>query len=467
MQLKHVSGVQDEYKGAELRFTTLILIVLTPICAGLAPPAAPREHSTRPATTRPVNCRIWRNIPGAQITDTLATPDLDRPADQSTSLDTMEFAPDFKDAWAGSLCGLITAPVTGRYTFDIASRDSGVLFLSTDARPALRKYIAETPAATDLHNYRAYSAQTSRGIKLIAGQKYFIQAIVKSGPGPGGVSIGWTLPDGTFQGPIPTDRFTGYPGEPPPPPSMRVKHLSLTLKPPAVPATQPGMQKFVLGADIQFDGQSQEMSYLMFLPKAIATTTNPLPMLVFLHGNNRQGYSLQGVEETGPIHNLESDEKLRDWLPMIVLAPQLPPDWRWDSPGAAQAVNALVNQLCQRYPRIDRNRIYLSGLSMGGKGTWLTLEDSPQTYAAVAPISAVDVRPDEAPGKLKNLANLHIICGSDDGGFTAGSHRMYQALKPTLGDRVQLTVHEHEGHGVWDHYYPSKAFYEELLKYSK
>jgi predicted peptidase len=152
---------------------------------------------------------------------------------------------------------------------------------------------------------------------------------------------------------------------------------------------------------------------------------------------------------------------------MIVMCPQLPPEWRWDTPGAAQAVNGLVEQLCRRYSRIDPKRIYLTGLSMGGKGTWLTAENSPQTYAAVVPISAVDVRPDQAPQWLRDLPNLHIVCGSEDAGFTAGSHRMYEAMKPVLGDRVQLTVYPHEGHGVWDHLYASQGFYEELMKFSR
>jgi hypothetical protein len=85
----------------------------------------------------------------------------------------------------------------------------------------------------------------------------------------------------------------------------------------------------------------------------------------------------------------------------------------------------------------------------------------------VMPISAVDVRPDDAPQMLKDLPDLHIVCGGQDGGFTAGSHRMYESLKPTLGDRVQLTVFPNEGHSVWDHFYAYQSFYEELMKYSR
>jgi pimeloyl-ACP methyl ester carboxylesterase len=448
-----------------LRFLQLPLIVLMVFSAGLIPARLPKPGAT--GTINPICCQIWRNDPGAQITDTLATSDLQRPPDEIRPIDKLEFLPGFQDGWACSISGLIQPPVTGNYRFQIASHDSGLLFLSTDESSTNRRFIAETPAATDLHNYRYYSAQNSEAIQLIAGHRYFIQTIVKSLPGGSGcVSIAWTLPTGKQQGPIPAEFFSPASGAAPPP-SLRVNQFSLSLKPEDAPTTQPGLHRFIRGAQIQVNGKSDEMSYLMDLPKEFSTTADPKPMLVFLHGNNRQGYDTLGLEQTGPIHDLEMNPQLANWLPMIILAPQLPPDYRWDTPGAAQAVNALVHQLCLRYSWIDRKRIYLTGLSMGGKGTWLTLENSPDTYAAAVPISAVDVRPDQAPQTLKDLPELHIACGSEDGGFTAGSHRMYEALKPVLGDRVQFTQFDHEGHSIWDHFYASQAFYEHLLKFSR
>jgi predicted esterase len=104
---------------------------------------------------------------------------------------------------------------------------------------------------------------------------------------------------------------------------------------------------------------------------------------------------------------------------------------------------------------------------MGGKGTWLTVLDSPKTYAAITTFSAVAVRPQQAKVKLTGLKNIHIVCGGDDGDFAAGSKQMYETLQPVLGSRVQLTVVEHEGHGVWGRYYPHKEVYEELMKFSK
>jgi predicted peptidase len=241
----------------------------------------------------------------------------------------------------------------------------------------------------------------------------------------------------------------------------------LTLAPENPQNLKPGFHKFVSGAHIEWPQQAIDMSYLVFLPNSFASNHDKYPLLVFLHGNSHQGTDLTGVLNEGPGDYLVNDQSFHDWFPMIALLPQLPPDWRWDSPGAPQAVNALIRQLCVKYPRIDRKRIYLTGLSMGGKGSWLTALDSPDTFAAITTFSAVAVRPEAAKVKLANVKNIHIICGGDDGDFAAGSKQMFEVLRTTLGDRVQLTTVPNEGHGVWGRYYPNHEVYEELMQFSK
>lgn len=438
-----------------MRFVQLPLIVLLVFCAALVP--------SRPLANS-VCCQVWHNVPGAQITDTLTTTALQRPPDQSLMIGQMEYAPHCADGSVVMLTALVQAPIRGAYWFHIASTDSGLLYLSSDESAANLKEVAETPAATRIHDFRYYSAQTSDGVLLQAGHRYLLQAIAKCGGESGCLSVAWTMAGARREWPILNQRFCPV-DHVPPPPSLRLKEFSLTLKP-SPPTTQPGFYPMVRGAQMDVDGRPVDMSYLLYVPRKHIDSAEPTPMLVFLHGNSMQGYDLQRVRDLGPNRFVAQNPMLRDWFPMLVLTPQLPPDWRWDTPGAAQAVNALVQRLCERDSRIDRRRIYLTGYSMGGKGTWLTLENSPQTYAAAIPISAVDVRPDAAGDLLKDLPGLHIACGSEDGGFTAGSHRMFDALKPVLGDRLQFTVFQHEGHGVWDHFYTNKSFYQDLLNYS-
>jgi predicted peptidase len=206
------------------------------------------------------------------------------------------------------------------------------------------------------------------------------------------------------------------------------------------------------------------MSYLLYLPKEYAASQDKKPMFIFLCGNGHQGTDLNGIFNEGPASYLSNDKSLRDTVRFIGFFPQPPPNTRWDTPGMAAAVAALIPKIEEAY-RVDPDRVYLTGLSMGGKGTWLVSQENPNLFAAIAPISAVAVNPETAGPRLKNLP-AWIICGSDDGDFTAGSKKMTEILKQA-GDDVTLEVREHEGHGVWGHYYAAHQFYDRLLTWKR
>jgi predicted peptidase len=139
---------------------------------------------------------------------------------------------------------------------------------------------------------------------------------------------------------------------------------------------------------------------------------------------------------------------------------------RGSTPGAAEMTNALVQEVCKQYPRFDRSRIYLSGLSMGGKGTWLVAYQAPEMYAAIAPISAVAVQPKMASRKLASVYTW-IICGEHDHLFTQGSREMYQAMSPLGDSHVKLTVVPGGDHGCWAVFYPDRSFYEQLMQHRR
>ncbi len=413
-----------------------------------------------------IRCEIWPGIEGGQITDTLAQGDLSVPAGETRSLDAFELnpAPDQPDACA--VRGFIIPPTTGDYTFSISGDDTALLYLSKDDSSDNVKVIASVPSYTGVRDFLHFAAQTSRPIHLIADKHYFIEAFLKNNLGASHLSVGWKLPNGTGESPIPGNRLLPATGDVPAP-GARVLTTTLTLKADNSHDLTPGFRKFRLGAHAVVSGEPVDFSYLLYSPRDMARTQYKVPLMIFLHGNGHQGTDLEGCLNEGPAQCLRDDRSLANWFPMVGLFPQLPGDWRWDTPGAPQMVNGLIKAICDKYPRIDRNRIYLTGLSMGGKGSWLTVLDSPQTFATVTTFSAVSVRPNVAKSKLMSLKNIHIICGGDDGDFAAGSKQMYEALQPTMGSRVQLTVVDHEGHGVWGRYYPNKAIYEEMMKFSK
>ncbi len=411
-----------------------------------------------------VRCEIWPAAPDGNVTDTLSDDALlARAAPTARRLPAFELdpAPAVPDVCA--LRALIAPPTTGDYTFAVAGDDTALLYLSTDDRPAGRRIIASVPAYTGRRDFGRYAAQTSPPVHLLAGHRYYAEAWLQNAEGDSHVCVGWTLPDGTPQAPIPADRLTA-PADRVDPPSFSVGPVTASLDPDPHPADV-GFHRLVNGVHLRVGPDPVDWSYLLYAPAA--PPAGRYPLFVFLHGNGHQGNDLDGVLNEGPANYLDQDPDVRAAFPMLGLFPQLPDGWRWDTPGAAAGVNAVVRQVLRRYPRVDPARVYLTGLSMGGKGAWLTALDDPSLYADVTTFSAVAVRPGTAPKRLAGVPHVHIVCGADDGGFAPGSKAMFVALQPALGRRVEFTSVPHEGHGVWSGFYPDPAFYRELMTHHR
>lgn len=411
-----------------------------------------------------VKIEQWKNVPGFEITDALAQGELDRKPDVIRQYNSFEAIADSQQPDVLRVSGLVLAPTTGEYRFMVAGDDTAVLFVSSDDSPEKLKQVAVVPAYGGRCDWDRYAAQTSAPILLTAGQRYLVCVFLKNGGGEGRVEVGWKLPGGKVEGPIPAGRVSA-PSRDLPIPAYGKLQLSVTLKDDA-PAAKAGFHKFPAGSKVQLPDKTVDMSYLLFLPADWETSADQKPLFIFLHGNGHQGRDLWGVLNEGPAQYLAERKDLRDWFPMVGLFPQLPDGWRWDTPGAGEFVAELTEQICRKYPRIDRNRVYLSGLSMGGKGTWLTAYASPDRFAAIAPISSVAVRPKAAAGKFAGM-HTWIICGEHDHLFTQGSKDMYEAMRELGSSKVQLTVVAGASHGCWDHFYPNRSFYQELMKHRR
>jgi len=101
------------------------------------------------------------------------------------------------------------------------------------------------------------------------------------------------------------------------------------------------------------------------------------PMLVFLHGSGECGTDLSKVSRHGPPKEIANGRK----FPFIVVSPQCPDDF-WDP----AVVTQLVDMIERRY-RVDRDREYVTGLSLGGYGAYELAAANPGRFAAIAPIS--------------------------------------------------------------------------------
>jgi len=194
--------------------------------------------------------------------------------------------------------------------------------------------------------------------------------------------------------------------------------------------------------------------YLLYLPENY-TEQKKWPLMLFLHGAGERGDSLDLVKVHGP-PKLIDNSKL---FPFIILSPQCPNDQWW----SVEVLDVLLDDICKRY-RVDEDHIYVTGLSMGGYGTWALAIEYPSRFAAIAPICGGG-----NPLKVKYIKHLPtwVFHGAKDQVVPfKSSQEMVDALKEA-GGNVQFTVYPEAGHDSWTETYDNPEFHEWLLKQSK
>jgi len=135
----------------------------------------------------------WTGIPGTAVSDLTSNanyPDNPTGRDQLTSF---EAPTDWADYYGTRVRGYITAPVTGSYVFWVCSDDNSELWLSTNSDPANKVKIAYEPSWSGSRQW-GQSTQKSAAINLVAGQKYYIEALQKEHDGGDNLAVGWAKP---------------------------------------------------------------------------------------------------------------------------------------------------------------------------------------------------------------------------------------------------------------------------------
>jgi hypothetical protein len=151
--------------------------------------------------------KIYREIwPGITGTSVSSIPVASRPTAR-TELSVFESPTDVWDNFGERIFGYLCPPASGNYTFWISSNDHSELWLSTDTNAANKTKIAYVNGTTNVRQYNKYASQQSVPVALQAGTKYYIEALHKEGIESDHLSVGWQLPNGTFERPIPGKRL--------------------------------------------------------------------------------------------------------------------------------------------------------------------------------------------------------------------------------------------------------------------
>jgi hypothetical protein len=155
---------------------------------------------------------FWLGIPGVEIALLTSHPNYpDKPS--GSKIETSFTAPrDWADEYGTRMRGWVHVPVTGKYIFWIAADDTGELWLSSDdtADKAKLQKIALVPSYTSPDEWGKFPQQQSQPLELVAGRRYYIEALHKEGGGGDHVSVGWRLPDGKDERPIPGNRLSPW-----------------------------------------------------------------------------------------------------------------------------------------------------------------------------------------------------------------------------------------------------------------
>lgn len=201
------------------------------------------------------------------------------------------------------------------------------------------------------------------------------------------------------------------------------------------------------------------IGYLEYLPADYHSNSNKYPVVFFLHGNGERG-----VNSTDPsviddyinrvtLHGPPKWVKNGTQFPFILISPQLKSNVsNWNTTYIMEVINH-----CKTYLRIDEKRIYVTGLSLGGGGTWVSSQDQPKLFAAVAPVCGGYNSTSKACGIAAENLPVWAFHGDKDTVVPLSrSENMVNAINacsPTPSPLAKLSIYPGVAHNAWDNAY--------------
>jgi predicted peptidase len=204
-----------------------------------------------------------------------------------------------------------------------------------------------------------------------------------------------------------------------------------------------------------------EHKYVVFIPHDYKGDKE-FPVILFLHGSGEtaDGKNKRMPVEVGIGPAIKKREKTFPFITVIPQAEKRP--WSAGSTDGKMAI-AILDEVCSQY-KTDTKRIYLTGLSMGGMGTFSHAAATPDRWAAIVPICGRgDVKTAE---KIKDIPCWCFHGDADTSVKVTGSRDMIEAIKKA-GGMPKYTEYPGVPHNSWDKAYDTEELYEWLLKQVK
>jgi len=207
----------------------------------------------------------------------------------------------------------------------------------------------------------------------------------------------------------------------------------------------------------------RRLTYLLFLPEAYGVEPDRRwPLLFFLHGALERG----GDPNLLKAHGIPRVVEERSDFPFVAVSPQCPEKsgWQLHIVTLGLLLTRIVGTLA-----VDTDRVYLTGISMGGYGAWHLGARYPERFAAIAPICGYGLVSQGFPARVCNLKELPVwtFHGAMD---TIVPLRETETLVDTLracGGNVHLTVYPDAGHDAWTRTYNNPDLYAWFLQHER
>lgn len=385
---------------------------------------------------------VFSNLGGVTLADLTNSPAYPASPSATELLTTLFETPvDSQDNYGQRVRGTFIAPLTGNYTFWIASDDASGLFLSTDANPANRRQIAGVTAWTPSRTWEQYAEQKSAAIPLVAGSRYYIEALMKEGGGGDNLAVRWLRPDGLDQGPIPLDLFIAWGQNPEPP--------RISSQPAPATATEGGRATFSVGYSNQGPTDVYWQRNGAFIPGATGPTLAVDPVRLTDSGALFRAYlsnSLGVVTSTAVALTVQADTTRPTLVSAVLSAatqlilefsePVVPPD------GAASASFSLspalaVTAVAQDLTSPRRLRLTIGTVVPGTRYTLTVsnVRDRAATPNLIAANSRIDFEPGGTSPFLIEAEDYNYNGGQTLSAASAMPYRggAYAGLQGTLG----------------------------------
>lgn len=201
--------------------------------------------------------------------------------------------------------------------------------------------------------------------------------------------------------------------------------------------------------------RQEPMPHLLYLPPGYGKDGGGRlwPMVLFLHGAGESGHDLERVKKHGPPRLVSQGKQ----FPFILVSPQTDHGWR------PSELGRLLDSIESQYA-VDRRREYVTGLSMGGFGTWAMLSEFPDRFAAAVMICGGG--DPQLASRIKDTP-LWVFHGEKDTVVPIDKSRANVEALEKLGGTIRFTTYPDAGHDSWTATYNNPKVYRWMLKHRR